>query len=181
MIKAPRLGPDLPLTHWLLHSKRLGAWLCRWKFLGFGAHAEFRPFAFAANTHRISIGKNVIIRPGTSIAGPMDDGAELVIEDNVLIGPDVYIVCDNHSFADSSRPVGWQGGQLSESVFIRRGAWLGARVIVLPGVTIGENAVIGAGSVVTRSVPPRSVAVGNPARVIRTLDGPVQPAARSTG
>jgi acetyltransferase-like isoleucine patch superfamily enzyme len=151
----------------MLHFKRLGSWLCRRKFRQFGAGAEFRPYAFALITNRISIGRNVIIRPGTQLAGPLDEDAELVVEDDVLIGPGAYIVCDNHQFLDPIVPIIRQGNRKSLSVRIKRGAWLGARVTVLPGVTIGENAVVGAGAVVTRSVPARSVAVGNPARVVR--------------
>jgi acetyltransferase-like isoleucine patch superfamily enzyme len=155
----------------MLHSRHLGKWLCRRKFRRFGKNAELRPYAFATQTKGISIGDNVVIRPGTNLGGPIDPQAELIIEDDVLIGPDAYIVCDDHAFEDTAKPIRQQGNRGSKSVVIKRGAWLGARVIVLSGVTIGENAVIGAGSVVTRSIPPRQVAVGNPARVVRSLDG----------
>jgi acetyltransferase-like isoleucine patch superfamily enzyme len=144
--------------------------MCRRKFGRFGTNAQIRPYAFATQTKRISIGDNVVIRPGTNLAGPTDCEAELVIEDDVLIGPNVYIACDDHAFEDTAKPIIEQGRRGSKSVIIKRGAWLGARVVVLSGVTIGENAVIGAGSVVTRSIPPRRVAVGAPARVIRNLD-----------
>lgn len=169
MFSAPRLGPDIPLTHWMLHSKRLARMLCRRKFRCFGEHSEFRAFAYALNTHNVSIGANVVIRPGTTLGGPIDSTACLSIGDDVLIAPNVYIVCDNHSFSDPTIPVSLQGNDKSAGVSIERGAWIGANVIILPGVTIGANAVIGAGSVVTKSIPARSVAVGNPARVIRAI------------
>ncbi len=60
----------------------------------------------------------------------------------------------------------------AEPITIGDDVWLGGGVIVLPGVTIGENTVVGAGAVVTRDLPANVVAVGNPARVVRTLDGP---------
>lgn len=58
----------------------------------------------------------------------------------------------------------------AQPVTLEDGVWVGARVIILPGVTIGQGAIIGAGSVVTRDVPARTIAAGNPARIIRTLD-----------
>ncbi|TLS19666.1 MAG: acyltransferase [Betaproteobacteria bacterium] len=170
MWSTDRLGPDIPLTHAMLFSRRLGDWICRKKFKSFGDGSRFRPQAYAVCTSRISVGRNVTIRTGCMFfAGEVDPGT-IVIEDNVLIASGVHIYCDNHEFSDISRPICDQGYRAPRPVLICKGAWIGAKAIILPGVTIGRNAVVGAGSVVVRSIPDFSLAVGNPARVIKRLD-----------
>jgi acetyltransferase-like isoleucine patch superfamily enzyme len=168
MLVAPRIGPDLPLTHFLLHSRSGGEWLCRRKFKKFGKGACIRPFVYADYTNQISIGANVVVRPGSFLMASDQIEGEIIIEDDVLLGPSVSIFCADHDFSDPRRPISEQGYRAAAAVIIKRGAWIGASVVVLPGVTIGENAVIGAGSVVVSSVPARSVGVGNPLRIVRT-------------
>ena len=90
----------------------------------------------------------------------------LEIGDRVAIGPNCTLVVASHG--DYSK-VSSMISPKEDFIKILPDAWLGAGVIVLPGVTIGEGAVIGAGSVVTKDVPPFSISVGNPARVIKTL------------
>lgn len=92
---------------------------------------------------------------------------EVTIDDDVVMGPDVVIMTASHAFEDPSIPVNQQGAAERRPVSIGRDTWIGTRVIILPGVEVGEGCVIGAGSVVTRSIPAFSIAVGNPARVIR--------------
>lgn len=82
------------------------------------------------------------------------------------IGPHSVIMTYNHLFEDASIPIRFQDLELKK-VKIGEGVWLGAHVVVLPGVTIGDGSVVGAGAVVTKDIPPYSVAVGNPAKVIR--------------
>ena len=168
---ADRLGPDIPWTHWRLHFPELARRLCRDKFRRFGDLAEFRPGAYAVACSRIEIGNRVIIRPGSNLSAD-PDGAGIIIEDDVLMGPCVYISAANHNFHSVESSIIDQGYSPSTPVILRRGCWIGANAIILPGVEIGENSVVGAGSVVTRPVPPRVVAAGNPARVIRSIDGP---------
>jgi maltose O-acetyltransferase len=79
----------------------------------------------------------------------------------------VTILTRNHAFVDTSRPMRDQGAGEISPVTISDDVWIGMRVIILPGVTIGRGAIIGAGAVVTKDVPPYCVAVGNPARVVR--------------
>jgi maltose O-acetyltransferase len=86
---------------------------------------------------------------------------------NVIIGPYCVIHSGNHNFDDLDKPIMFQGFT-KKPVEIGDNCWLGASVIVLPGVRIGSGSVIGAGSVVTRNVPPNSVVVGNPARILRS-------------
>lgn len=76
----------------------------------------------------------------------------------------------NHSFSDTRKSISLQGHSDIQPVILKRGCWIGANVTILPGVTIGENSVVGANSLVTKSVPPFHVAVGNPARVIKKID-----------
>lgn len=173
-ITCNRLGPDIPLTHFLLYSSHLGNMLCERKFQRFGKNSFFRPFAFAVETKKISIGNNVVIRPGTMLfASPLDGGGNthIKIADDVLIGSGVNIYVSNHCFSDTSKPISLQGHADIKPVILERGCWVGANVTILPGVTIGENAVVGANSLVTRNVPAFHVAVGNPARVIKKVDG----------
>ncbi|WP_336240156.1 acyltransferase [Citrobacter werkmanii] len=172
-ITCNRLGPDIPLTHFLLYSSRLGHMICKRKFKRFGNNSFFRPFAYAIETQRIAIGSNVVIRPGTMLfASPLEGGGDIHIEiaDDVLIGSGVNIYVSNHSFSDTSKSISFQGHSDIQPVILERGCWIGANVTILPGVTIGENSVIGANSLVTKSVPPFHVAVGNPARVIKRVD-----------
>ncbi|HDY8018443.1 TPA: DapH/DapD/GlmU-related protein [Vibrio vulnificus] len=165
-----RVGPDMPMTHWMLFSQRLGYFLCKRKFKYFGHGASIRPGAYAVATDKISLGNNVVIRPGCMLhADPEPNGAEIIIEDDVLIGSSVHIYLDTHAFSDISQPIYYQGFYEAKSVTLKKGCWIGAGVIILPGVTIGKNSVVGAGSVVTKCVPDYSVAVGNPAKVIKTL------------
>ncbi len=103
-------------------------------------------------------------------ADPGGNGPGIVIEDNVMLGAGVHIYVTSHRFDDPQIPIIDQGFSPSAPVVLRRGCWIGAHSIILPGVEIGENSVIGAGSVVTKSVPARVLAAGNPHKVIRTID-----------
>ena len=165
--KADRIGPDIPFTHWKLHFKSSMKKLCEKKFLFFGENAEFRAGAYAEKCSHISLGKNVVIRPSTMIFA--DEHAYIIIEDNVMIGTGVHFYVDNHRFDQRGVPLIKQGYYPSENILIKEGAWIGANSIILPGVTIGTNVVIGAGSIVTKSVKDFSVAVGNPAKVIKEI------------
>jgi acetyltransferase-like isoleucine patch superfamily enzyme len=168
--EADRIGPDIPLTHWRLHFKSTMLKLCTEKFRSFDETADFRPGAYAICCSKISIGKRVVIRPTNMFfADPRDGGAGIIIEDDVLMGSGVHLYVNNHRFDSPDIPIIDQGHYVSQEVVLKKGCWLGANVIVLPGVTIGENSVVGAGSLVTKSIPPKVLAAGNPARVIKNI------------
>jgi acetyltransferase-like isoleucine patch superfamily enzyme len=170
MKRADRLGPDIPFTHWKLHFQNEMIKLCKKKFLHFDDTAQFRPGAYAVCCSKISIGKRVVIRPGSMLfADPRENGAGIIIEDNVVIGSGVHIYVANHRFDNSNIPIIDQGHYPSKKIVLKDGCWIGANTVILPGVTIGTNAVIGAGSVVSRNIAPRTVAVGSPARVIKKI------------
>ncbi|MDR7044568.1 acetyltransferase-like isoleucine patch superfamily enzyme [Dyadobacter sp. BE34] len=105
-----------------------------------------------------TLGKNVFINHACSF---LDIGG-IIIEDDVLIGPRVNITSENHPLPPSDRTA-----LIPKPVHIKRNAWIGAGATILPGVTVGENAVVAAGAVVSRDVPPNSVVAGIPAKVIR--------------
>jgi len=107
---------------------------------------------------KLHFGNNVFLNQGVRIACT----TEVTIGDNALIGDETVILDNDYH--------GVPGAQTkSAPVRIEPNVWLGTRVIVLRGVTIGEGSVVGAGSVVTRSLPPRSFAAGVPARVVKNL------------
>lgn len=91
----------------------------------------------------------------------------VIIEDKVVIGNDVYISDHGHTYQDSKIPIIDQPVSASKPSKICRGSWIGAMAIILPGVTVGEHAVVGAGAVVTKDVEAFTVVVGNPSRVVR--------------
>ena len=98
------------------------------------------------------------------------DGPGIVIGNNVLMGPDAVILTGNHKHDDITMPIQAQGIETAP-VIIEDDVWIGTRVIILPGIRIGKSSIIGAGAVVSKDVPPFSIAVGNPARVVRKRDG----------
>jgi len=146
--------------------------LCKKKFLDFDDSAEFRAGAYAVTCSKISIGKNVVIRPNTMLfADPrLNDEGYIRISNNVMIGSGVHIYVANHRYDLAGLDILNQGHYQAKDVILKSGCWIGAGVIILPGVVIGENSVIGAGSIVTKSVPDREVFVGNPAKLIKKLD-----------
>lgn len=111
---------------------------------------------------KITIGNGVYINRYTMI----DAHESIVISPDCMIGPHCYITDGDHGMV-AGIPVGLQSIKTSP-VLLEEGVWLGAGVKVLKGVTIGRNAVVGAGAVVTKSIPPNAIAVGIPARVIGT-------------
>jgi len=114
---------------------------------------------------------HLTIGDGTSIAGGcvLSSAASITVGERVLFARNVYVADHRHAFAQDGRAILDQGLEQFAPVLIGDGAWLGQNVVVGPGVRIGRGAVVGAGSVVLADVPDRSVAVGTPARVSRTL------------
>ena len=167
--KSDRIGPDCPFTHWKLYYKKSMLKLCQSKFKSFDDSAEFRAGAYAICCSKISIGKRVIIRPQTMIfADPRDENnGRIFIDDNVMIGSGVHIYTSNHRYDDINKDLIDQCSYQAEDVYLKKGCWIGANSIVLPGVTIGKNAVVGAGSVVTKDVEARTVYAGNPAKLVK--------------
>ncbi|MBF0575096.1 sugar O-acetyltransferase [Dysgonomonas sp. GY617] len=107
------------------------------------------------------LGKNVFVNFG---CGFMDRGG-ITIEDNVLIGPRVNLITENHSENPQLRQ-----NVYSKPIVIKRYAWIGAGATILPGVTVGENAIVAAGAVVSKDVPPNTIVGGVPAKVIREIE-----------
>lgn len=112
---------------------------------------------FGRNIH---LGKNVFVNAGVT----MTDLGGIYISDDVLIGPNVTITSVNHPLTPAQRH-----NLDLQPVCIHRNAWIGANAVLVPGVTIGENAVVAAGAVVTRNVPKNTLVAGVPARVIKTF------------
>jgi acetyltransferase-like isoleucine patch superfamily enzyme len=165
------------------------------RFANFGARSYIRLPLTVAASDRISIGADVHIGPDARLsvsAGPHENGqgsllsigdgtvlgrhfavtcyGSIEIGPDVLASDDVYIVDSDHDYRDATRPILGQEMIEARPVRIERGAFLGLRATILPGVTIGEGAFVGAAAVVTSDVPPRTVVVGNPARVTRSWD-----------
>lgn len=112
----------------------------------------------------IKIGNNVVLSRGSSL----DFSGSLIIDDNVTISEEVIIYSHKHDIKKlSKRDI---KSAIKKNTRIKEGVWIGARSIILPGITIGEYAVIAAGSVVTKDVEPFTMVGGNPAQVIRKID-----------
>ena len=88
----------------------------------------------------------------------------IIIEDNVLIGPKVNLITENHSLNPNDRK-----SLICKPIVIKHNAWIGAAATILPGVTVGENAVVAAGAVVAKDVLPNTIAVGVPAKIIKNI------------
>jgi maltose O-acetyltransferase len=127
-----------------------------------GEGSEIKPPLRCDYGSRIRVGARTFVNYGLVAL----DVASIEIGDDVQIGPNVQLLTPTHPIDPDTRRAKWEA---AEPIAIEANAWLGGGVIVLPGVTIGENTVVGAGSIVTKDLPPNVVAAGNPARVGRSL------------
>ena len=121
------------------------------------------PFHSNWGGKHVHLGKNVYFNFNATLV----DDTHIYIGDCTLIGPNVTLATAGHPILPDLRE---KALQFNLPIHIRKNCWLGAGVIVLPGVTIGDNTVIGAGSVVTKDIPANVVAVGNPCKVLREIN-----------
>ncbi|MGU3437343.1 sugar O-acetyltransferase [Actinomycetes bacterium M1A6_2h] len=127
-----------------------------------GENVSIRPPLRVDYGYNIRVGSRTFVNFGLVAL----DVTPITIGDDVQIGPNVQLLTPTHPLDPGERRDGWEAGA---PITIGNNVWLGGGVIVCPGVSIGENTVVGAGSVVTKDLPANVVAVGNPARVIKTV------------
>lgn len=143
-----------------VQSKNIGENTNIWQFCvilknaKIGSNCNICSHVFIEND--VKIGNNVTIKNGVQLW----DGVE--IEDNVFIGPNV-------TFCNDRYPKSGNKNFKLEKILIKKGASIGANSTILPGVTIGEESVVGAGSVVTKDIPPNVTAIGNPCKITRQI------------
>jgi acetyltransferase-like isoleucine patch superfamily enzyme len=136
--------------------------------LEIGANTLLEPGVWitAPGNARVRIGEGTFLNLGVMVAS-----VELVeIGSHCMLANGCFVTDGSHRFDDPHRPVTWQGFTTKGPTRIGDNVWCGANVVVTSGVTIGERCVIGANSVVTGDVPPRSIAAGAPARVLKSIE-----------
>jgi acetyltransferase-like isoleucine patch superfamily enzyme len=133
------------------------------ELIGRKVHESFLlipPFYTAAG-NEIRVGRNVFVNQNCTFY----DLGGLDIADDVMIGPNVSIITTSHPIAPSQR----RAFTIGRPIVIEKGVWIATGATIIGGVTVGENSVVAAGSVVTRDVPANTLVGGNPARVIRSI------------
>jgi maltose O-acetyltransferase len=148
-------SPSDPATRRRILTELLGS---------LGADAEVRPPFYCDYGFQTHIGARTFINFGLVAL----DVAPIKIGDDVQVGPYVQLLTPTHPLEPEPRRAKWEA---AEPITISENVWLGGGVIVCPGVTIGADTVVAAGAVVTRDLPPGVLAVGAPARVVRSLTG----------
>jgi maltose O-acetyltransferase len=128
----------------------------------FGEDSEIRPPMYCDYGYQIRLGARTFVNFGFTAL----DVAPITLGDDVQVGPNVQLLTPTHPTDAGLRRAKWEAAQ---PITIEDNVWLGGGAIVLPGVTVDENTIVGAGAVVTKDLPPNVLAVGNPARVIRSL------------
>lgn len=119
---------------------------------------------------RIAIGNRVTATGNLTIAAM----SEITIEDDVMFASNINVTDGLHGYENANEPYKYQKMSRIAPIQIKRGCWIGQNVVILPGVTIGELTIVGANSIVTKSIPDRCIAVGTPAKVIKKWDEPSQ-------
>jgi len=155
-------------ARWPLHGNVLEAF--REGRLEVGEHSVFEPNVWltAPDEARIRIGSQTYLNIAVMVASV----ALVEIGDHCMFANGCFITDGNHRFDDPVRPVPWQGFTTKGPVRIGDNVWCGANVVITSGVTLGHRSVIGANSVVTRDIPPYSIAAGSPAKVLRPIEYP---------
>ncbi|MEE1026124.1 MAG: sugar O-acetyltransferase [Acutalibacteraceae bacterium] len=120
------------------------------------------PFHANWGGHHVHFGSGIYANSNLTL---VDDG-NIYIGDKVMFGPNVTIATASHPINPELRD---KGLQFNKDVYIGENTWIGAGVVIVPGVHVGKNTVIGAGSVITKDIPDNVIAVGNPCRVIRNV------------
>ena len=166
--------------------------IVRSSFASWGSRSRIKRGARLENPQLIEVGSGVVIwecawlnakndqasnvptlyiGDGTSIGRLVQINAwrSVRIESNVLIADRVLISDADHNFSDTDVPIKLQGDSFRGAVRLESGCWIGIGAVILPGVTVGRNAIVAANAVVTRDVPAYSIAAGVPARIVKTL------------
>jgi acetyltransferase-like isoleucine patch superfamily enzyme len=120
------------------------------------------PF-YTSGGDEIRVGRNVFVNQNCTFY----DLGGLDIADDVMIGPNVSIITSGHALEPSQRRI----TTIGKPIVIEKNVWIAAGAIIIGGVTVGENSVVAAGSVVTKDIPPSTLVGGNPAKVIRPING----------
>lgn len=128
-------------------------------FPNMGEGSVIRTPLTVVRAHHVKIGKHVIIMNGCLMMA----AGGITIDDEAQVAANVQLISNNHDLENRMIIT-------CKPVHICRRAWIGAGATILPGITIGENSVVGAGSVVTKDVEPNTIVAGNPARVIRKIE-----------
>ncbi|MDG4833216.1 sugar O-acetyltransferase [Solwaraspora sp. WMMD1047] len=136
--------------------------LLRELFGAVGAGVVVRPPVYVDYGYHVSVGAGTFVNYGAVLL----DVAPITIGADVQIGPNVQLLTPTHPVEPEPRRAKWEA---AKPIVIGDNVWLGGGAIVLPGVTIGADTVVGAGAVVTRDLPPGVLAVGNPARPVRQV------------
>ncbi|MFM2359183.1 MAG: hypothetical protein RLY16_1176 [Bacteroidota bacterium] len=151
------------------HQKGKGVTICRrtrmdvlpFQPFSMGDYSTVEDFATVNNgVGAVHIGNNTRIGIGNTIIGPVTIG------NNVILAQNIVMSGLNHNYTDIHTPIYLQGETVA-TIQVEDDCWIGANAVLTAGVTIGKHSVVAAGAVVTKSIPPFSIAVGNPARVIK--------------
>ena len=123
-----------------------------------GENSRVMPGLTVVRSQNVRIGKNVVIMNNCLMMG----AGGITIDDNALVAANAQLISNNHDLDDHMIIT-------CKPVHLKRNCWIGAGATILPGVTVGENSVVGANSVVTKDIPDNCIAVGSPAKVVKEI------------